>query len=162
MSWKEKPAGERVAAFSAPSWNASWCLHCGEYRREVGFYFAPSNLADAVVQLARSDGARGFFLEPYAANSAKQGYWHGLSREAQSQLMHVACASDFEHVGKKKMVDHYVFFVDFGDGSDSYAPPCKQAWLRWPGLPRLRQGEEAELDLLHQQLALLEQEESST
>jgi hypothetical protein len=74
--------------------------------------------------------------------------------------MHVARASNFEHVGRKKMVDHSVFFVDFGDGSDAYAPPCEQAWLRRPGLPRLRRSEEAELDLLHQQLASLEQEDS--
>ncbi len=70
--------------------------------------------------------------------------------------MHVARASDFEHVGRKKMVDHSVFFVNFGDGSD------EQAWRRRPGLPWLRRNEEAELDLLHQQLASLEQEDSST
>jgi hypothetical protein len=60
------------------------------------------------------------------------------------------------------MVDLSLFFVDFGEGSDLYAPPCEQAWLRRPGLPRLRRSKEAELDLLHQQLALLEQEDSST
>jgi hypothetical protein len=76
--------------------------------------------------------------------------------------MHVARVNDFEHVGRKKMVDHSVFYVDFGDGSDSYAPPCAQAWRRRPGLPRLRQNEEAELELLHQQLAALEQEDLST
>ncbi len=47
------------------------------------------------------------------------GYWPCLSQEAQALLMHVASTSDFEHIGKKKMVDHSVFFVNFGDGSDS-------------------------------------------
>ncbi len=98
---------------------ALWKLSSGE----VGFYFVPSKLEDAVVRRARSDGARGFFLVP---NAAKQGYWQCLSREARARIMHVARAGDFEHVGKKKMVDHSVssFFVDFGEGSDSYAPPC--------------------------------------
>ena len=77
-------------------------------------------------------------------NSAKQGYWQCLSREAKARLMHVARVNDFKHVGRKKMVDHSVFYVDFGDGSDSYAPPCAQAWRRRPGLPRLRQNEEAD------------------
>jgi hypothetical protein len=90
MSWTEEPASERVDAFSAPSWDASWCQHCGKYHREVGFYFAPSNLEDAAVRRARSDGTRGFFLVP---NAAKQGYWQCLSREALAQLMHVARAA---------------------------------------------------------------------
>jgi hypothetical protein len=67
MSWTEEPASERADALSAPFWDASWCPHCGNYHQEVGFYFVPSNLEDAVVRRARSDGARGFFLVPNAA-----------------------------------------------------------------------------------------------
>ena len=69
--------------------------------------------------------------------------------------MNVARSTDFEHAGKRKMIEHSLFYVDFGEGVNRDAPPCGQALLRRTGISRLRPGEEAELELLHQQLALL-------
>lgn len=157
MTWTDEPLSERTDAFSAASWDSSWCPHCEQYHREMGFFFTPSNLEDAVVRRARSDGAQGIFLVP---NSAKQGYWQCLTREAITRVMNVACCFEFEHTGSKKLTEHSLFYVDFGDGSNQYAPPCGQALRRRPGLPRLRRGEAAELEQLHQQLALLESGDS--
>jgi hypothetical protein len=123
----------------------------------MGFFFTPSNLEDAVVRRARSDGAQGIFLVP---NSAKQGYWQCLTREAITRVINVARCFEFEHTGSKKLTEHSLFYVDFGDGSNHYAPQCGQALRRRPGLPRLRRGEAAELEQLHQQLALLDSGDS--
>jgi hypothetical protein len=152
MTWTDEPESERTDAFSAASWDSSWCPHCSQHHRECGFYFPPSNLEDAVVQRARSDGACGIFLVP---NSAKQGYWQCLSREARARHLSAARAHEFKHTGSKKMTDHSLFFIDFGDGANHYAPACEQANRRRPGLPRLLRSEVVELEQLHHEITLL-------
>ena len=152
MSWTDEPTSERTDAFSAKSWDVSRCPHCGEHHRELGFFFPPSNLEDAVVRRARSDGARGIFLVP---NSAKQGYWQCLTRDARARQLGIAVARNFENVFQKRMTEHSLFYVDFGENADVLAPPCAQALLRRPGLPRLEPREEEELRRLRQELAHL-------
>jgi hypothetical protein len=44
MTRTDEPESERTDAFSAASWDSSWCPHCGQHHREFGFYFPPSNL----------------------------------------------------------------------------------------------------------------------
>jgi hypothetical protein len=104
------------------------------------------------VRRARSDGARGIFLVP---NSTKQGYWQCLTREARARHLGVAVASDFQNTSQKRMTEHSLFYVDFGEGADASAPPCAQALLRRPVLPRLEPREEEELERLRQELAHL-------
>ncbi len=53
------------------------------------------------------------------------------------------------------MTEHSIFYVDFDDGSDRYAPRCGQVLRRRPGLSRLEPREEEELLFLRQELALL-------
>ena len=152
MSWTEEPTSERADAFSAKSWDVSRCPHCGRHHRELGFFFPPSNLEDSVVRRARSDGARGIFLVP---NSAKQGYWQCLTRDARARHLGIAVANDFVHASHKRMTEHSLFYVDFGEGADDHAPPCAQALLPRPGLPRLEPKEEEELQRLRQEAAHL-------
>ena len=152
MSWTDEPGSERTDAFSAGSWDSSLCPHCSCYHRELGFFFVPGNLEDAVVRRARSDGAQGVFLVP---NSAKSGYWQCLTREAGARVMHIARGGAFLHCGSKKIPDHSLFYVDFGEGANHDPPLCAEALLRRAGTPRLRPGEAEELEKLQQQLALL-------
>ena len=53
------------------------------------------------------------------------------------------------------MTEHSLFYVDFGEGADDHAPPCAQALLPRPGLPRLEPKEEEELQRLRQEAAHL-------
>ncbi len=105
-----------------------------------------------MVRRARSDGARGIFLVP---NSAKQGYWQCLTRDARARQLGIAVASDFDNAFQKRMTEHSLFYVDFGENADVHAPLCAQALLRRPGLPRLEPREEEELQRLRQELAHL-------
>ena len=127
MAWTLEPSAERVDAFSARSWDVSKCPHCEAEHREVGFYFPPSNLEDTIVRRARSDGARGYFLVP---NQAKAAYWQALERESSSKAADIGCGSDFEHVGKRHLGIHSLFYVDFRESSDTYVPLCAQAFLQ--------------------------------
>ncbi len=53
------------------------------------------------------------------------------------------------------MTNHSLVYVDFGEGSERYAPPCGHALHRRPQLPRLRAEEEEELLRIRQELSLL-------
>jgi hypothetical protein len=127
MAWTMEPSAERVDAFSARSWDVSTCPNCGEEHREVGFYFPPSNLEDTVVRRASSDGARVYFLVP---NQAKAANWQALERESTRKAGDIGRGVDFEHIEKRHLGLHSLFYIDSREPADTYIPSCAQAYER--------------------------------
>ena len=155
MSWTEEPESEVIDCFSARSWNYSLCPHCNQQHRETGFYFAPNNLEDGVIRRARSDGARGIFLVP---NSAKQGFWQALTREATHSLENIAEHAHFTHTRRRVMCKHSLFYADFSEGpSEYFVPPCLQAWAHRGRANYNRASEEKELELIQRELQWLDE-----
>jgi hypothetical protein len=112
-------------------------------------------LEDGVIRRARSDGARGIFLVP---NSAKQGFWQALTREATHSLENIAEHAHFTHTRRRVMCKHSLFYADFSEGpSEYFVPPCLQAWAHRGRANYNRASEEKELELIQRELQWLDE-----
>jgi hypothetical protein len=62
-------------------------------------------------------------------NQATAAYWQALERESIRKAADVGSGSDFEHVGNRHLGTHLLFYVDFRETLETYAPLCAQAYL---------------------------------
>ncbi len=90
-------------------------------------------------------------------NSAKQGFWQALTREATHSLENVADHAHFTHT-KKRVIKHSLFYGDFSEGpSEYFVPPCLPAWAHRGRANYNRASEEDELELIQRELQWLDE-----